>query len=179
MHSSSSDFLCVLICWASWSPEVSLLLPDVSHRSWPCNRFFWYYQTVWVEEGGLYWTKWKPLYCGELPASWGLYSQEIVLANMTFKIGLQNKNWKKNWYLVIMKSLPKLFMHIVKLWQLKYGKTKQLVCYSFIELEDFLLYSHQSYMFISEYVSSTDSRVWVSGHSQEAYFPFSALFSDL
>ena len=65
-HSPYSVFLCVLLHWAGQSPAVPLLLPDVSHRSWPCNRVFWCYQTVWVEEGGLYWTRWKLVYCGEL-----------------------------------------------------------------------------------------------------------------
>ena len=65
-YSSSSDFLYIFLNWASWSPAVPLLFPDVSHWSWPCRRFFWCYQAVWVEEGGLYWTKWKLVYCGEL-----------------------------------------------------------------------------------------------------------------
>ena len=66
MHSPYSVFLCILLHWASQSPEVSLLLPDVSHRGWPCNRFFCCYQAVWVEEGGLHWTRWKLVYSGEL-----------------------------------------------------------------------------------------------------------------
>ena len=66
LHSPYPVFLRIFICWASWSPAVPLLLSDVSHRGWNCRRVFCCYQAVWVEEGGLHWTRWKLVYRGEL-----------------------------------------------------------------------------------------------------------------